>query len=107
LIGQPIHHEIDVVKALRDGKQVDVSIFSGTSVLQPGSDTVLVDSIERILSPLAQSEVGSNRCMGLNVSSCLRILRPTLLSFAKTTLQYKQRAEEVRMPLPSVPTVFM
>ncbi|KAM0711102.1 hypothetical protein Q7P35_001841 [Cladosporium inversicolor] len=86
LIGQPVQQEIDIGKALRAGKQVDVSIFSGTSVLQPGSDTGNVESIQRILSPLAQNEVGTIRCIGLN---------------------YKQHAEEVRMPLPSVPTVFM
>jgi hypothetical protein len=72
LIGQPVQHEIDVGKALRDGKQVDVSIFSGTSVLQAGSDTGNVESIQRILSPLAQSEIGTIRCIGLNVSPWLR-----------------------------------
>lgn len=72
LIGQPIQHEIDVGKALRDGKQVDVSIFSGTSVLEPGSDTGNVESIQRILSPLAQNEVGTIRCIGLNVRLDLR-----------------------------------
>jgi hypothetical protein len=68
LIGQPVQHEIDVGKALRDGKQVNVSVYSGTSVLHPGSDTGKVESIQRILSPLARNEVGTIRCIGLNVS---------------------------------------
>ena len=68
LIGQPVQRELDVGKALRDGKQVDVSIFSGTSVLEPGSDTGKVETVERVLSPLAQSEIGTIRCIGLNVS---------------------------------------
>jgi len=71
LIGQPVQQDIDVGKALRAGKQVDVSIFSGTSVLQPGSDTGNVESIQRILSPLAQNEVGTIRCIGLNVGPYL------------------------------------
>lgn len=54
-------------KALRDRKQVDVAVFSGTSVLQPGSDTGNVESIQRVLSPLAQNEIGTIRCIGLNV----------------------------------------
>lgn len=77
LIGQPVQQDIDVGKALRAGKQVDVSIFSGTSVLQPGTDTGNVETIQRILSPLAQNEVGTIRCIGLNVSSGLSHYVPT------------------------------
>ena len=77
LIGQPVQQDIDVGKALRAGKQVDVSIFSGTSVLQPGSDTGNVETIQRILSPLAQSEVGTIRCIGLNVSPGLGLYLST------------------------------
>ena len=68
LIGQPVQQEIDVGKALRDGMKVGVSIFSGSSVLHPGHDTGKVEYIARILSPLAQNEVGTIRCIGLNVS---------------------------------------
>jgi hypothetical protein len=71
LIGQPVQHEGDVGKAVRDGERVDVAVFSGTSVLQPGTETGGVDSIDRILSPLAQNEVGTIRCIGLNVSTFL------------------------------------
>lgn len=77
MIGQPVQQDIDVGKALRAGKQVDVSIFSGTSVLQPGSDTGNVETIQRILSPLAQSEVGTIRCIGLNVSPGLGLYLST------------------------------
>jgi hypothetical protein len=71
LIGQLVQHEVDVGKAVRNGQRVDVAIFSGTSVLQPGTETGDVESIERILSPLAQNEVGTIRCIGLNVSTLL------------------------------------
>ena len=81
LIGQPVQQDIDVGKALRAGERVDVSIFSGASVLQPGSDTGKIDSIQRILSPLAQNEVGTIRCIGLNVSRQLCHYLP-ILSFA-------------------------
>jgi hypothetical protein len=37
-------------------------------VLAPGRETGQTAVIDRILSPLAVSEVGSIRCIGLNVS---------------------------------------
>ncbi|KAF2014635.1 hypothetical protein BU24DRAFT_392723 [Aaosphaeria arxii CBS 175.79] len=86
LIGQPIRHDIDVGAALRNGEQVDVEILSGTSVLAPGVLTGRNEIIERVLSPLAENEVGTIRCIGLN---------------------YKQHAAEVKMDLPVTPTVFM
>lgn len=70
LIGEPIDPQLDVGLALYQGKEVSVRPFSGSSVLNPGQITGVTETIERILSPLAQSEVGSIRCIGLNVS-CL------------------------------------
>ena len=67
LLGQPVDEEIDVGAAVRDGKEVQVAVFSGSSVLDPGLQTDRVETIERILSPLAQEEVGTIRCIGLNV----------------------------------------
>ena len=67
LIGQPVDSQLDVGKAVRKGEEVRVQVFSGTSVLEPGSQTDRVETIDKILSPLSASEVGSIRCIGLNV----------------------------------------
>ncbi|KAK8059701.1 fumarylacetoacetate hydrolase [Apiospora saccharicola] len=67
LIGQPVDSNVDVGKAVKNGEEVQVKVFSGDSALNPGSLTDRVETIARILSPLAASEVGSIRCIGLNV----------------------------------------
>ncbi|EXJ55492.1 hypothetical protein A1O7_08419 [Cladophialophora yegresii CBS 114405] len=86
LLGHPRDDNIDVGLAVRTGQDVAVDIFSGSSVLSPGQATGTSDIIDRVLSPLAGTEVGTIRCIGLN---------------------YKQHAAEVNMALPTVPTVFM
>ena len=68
LIGQPEDDSIDVGVAVFRGEDVLVKVFSGASVLAPGRETGQTAVIDRILSPLAVSEVGSIRCIGLNVS---------------------------------------
>lgn len=68
LIGEPVDPAVDVGLALYQGKEVAVRPFSGSSVLNPGSVTESTETIGRILSPLAQNEVGTIRCIGLNVS---------------------------------------
>ncbi len=60
--------DIDVGAALRAGQDVTVDVFSGSSVLSPGTATGDSETISRVLSPLAQHEVGTVRCIGLNVS---------------------------------------
>ncbi|CAK7235286.1 hypothetical protein SBRCBS47491_009241 [Sporothrix bragantina] len=86
LIGEPADASVDVGIAVRQGQAVQVNVFGGASVLSPGAPTGAVETIDRLLSPLAQTEVGTIRCIGLN---------------------YKQHAQEVGMALPSVPTVFL
>lgn len=86
LLGQPRDSTIDVGLALRQKKEVVVDIFSGSSVLSPGESTGRQASISRLLSPLAQAEVGTIRCIGLN---------------------YKQHAAEVNMDLPKTPSLFL
>ncbi|KAJ3458980.1 hypothetical protein MRS44_015053 [Fusarium solani] len=86
LIGQPLQKALDVGVATRRGEPVLVDIFSGISILSPGKATGVIEIIDRILSPLAQEEVGTIRCIGLN---------------------YKQHAAEVQMDIPSTPTVFL
>ncbi|KAK7956788.1 fumarylacetoacetate hydrolase [Apiospora aurea] len=86
LIGQPVDSNVDVGKAVRNGEEVQVKVFSGDSALNPGSLTDKVETIARILSPLSASEVGSIRCIGLN---------------------YVNHAKEANMQLPDVPMMFM
>ena len=66
-IGEPVDAKIDVGLALYDGKDVQVKRFTGSSILAPGTATEDVESIKTVLSPLAQEEVGTIRCIGLNV----------------------------------------
>jgi hypothetical protein len=67
LVGEPEDAHLDVGLATRSGQPVKVRVFSGTSVLQPGYVTHRVDEIERLLSPVSQHEIGTIRCIGLNV----------------------------------------
>ena len=79
--------DIDVGLALRQGEEdVQVDVFSGRSLLAPGTPTGTRAHIGQIFSPLAQHEVGTIRCIGLN---------------------YKQHAAETNLELPNVPALFM
>jgi hypothetical protein len=69
-----LNSDIDVGKEVRNGHDVKVKVFSGTSVLNAGLETGVIESIDRILSPLAMSEVGTIRCIGLNVRISLKHL---------------------------------
>lgn len=86
LIGQPVDSDVDVGVAVRKGQYVEVKVFSGSSVLSPGSPTDKVEAIDRVLSPVSQQEVGTIRCIGLN---------------------YREHAAEAGMAVPDVPVVFM
>ena len=68
LIGEPIDAERDIGLATRKNEEVNVKVFSGSSALNPGSLTDRVEQIERLLSPISQEEIGTIRCIGLNVS---------------------------------------
>ncbi|KAI1104106.1 hypothetical protein F4804DRAFT_352475 [Jackrogersella minutella] len=86
LIGQPVDGNIDVGKAVYAGEAVEVRVFSGASVLNPGSPTDKIEVISRILSPVSAEEVGTIRCIGLN---------------------YANHAKEANMALPDIPMMFM
>ncbi|KAI5921675.1 hypothetical protein F4810DRAFT_677313 [Camillea tinctor] len=86
LLGQPVDGKVDVGKAVRNGEKVQVTIFSGNSVLNPGLPTGRIEIIDRVLSPLTAAEVGSIRCIGLN---------------------YANHAKEAKMQLPDIPMMFM
>lgn len=67
-IGEPQSDTVDVGVALRKGQQVSAFLWSGTSVLSPGAKTGNSEIVGQLLSPLAANEVGTIRCIGLNVS---------------------------------------
>lgn len=67
LIGEPENHAVDVGLALYKGETVKARVFSGISVLEPGAPSGEVVEIDRVLSPLTKAEVGTIRCIGLNV----------------------------------------
>lgn len=68
LIGEPVDKSLDVGLASYDGQPIQVDVFSGPSVLSPGERTGKTATVAKILSPLSVSEVGTIRCIGLNVS---------------------------------------
>ncbi|KAM0388234.1 hypothetical protein ACHAQC_009844 [Fusarium culmorum] len=70
LIGQPAEDGLDIGVALRQSREVKVHVFSGLSVLNPGQRTGETAVVSHILSPLDSSEVGTIRCIGLNVDDC-------------------------------------
>ncbi|KAL9947192.1 hypothetical protein D7B24_005086 [Verticillium nonalfalfae] len=86
LIGEPESTTIDVGVALRKGQDVPVLVWSGSSVLSPGTKTTQREVVDKVLSPVAPHEVGTIRCIGLN---------------------YVQHAKELDAPIPTVPTVFL
>jgi len=86
LLGEPEDRSEDVGAAVRQGKDVRVKVYSGTSVLDPGKPTDKVATIDRILSPVTTQEVGTIRCIGLN---------------------YRTHAEEAGMKIPEIPTLFL
>ncbi|KAF4333207.1 fumarylacetoacetate hydrolase [Fusarium beomiforme] len=85
-IGEPVSSSEDVGLAVRNGNDVFAYLFTGSSMLAPGEKKEQKVQIDRLLSPLAQEEVGTIRCIGLN---------------------YKQHAREVKLAIPTVPTVFL
>ncbi|KAL4797635.1 hypothetical protein BDV19DRAFT_42122 [Aspergillus venezuelensis] len=86
LIGEPIDSTLDIGLAVLEGKEVSVFVYSGSSVLSPGTKTDKVETVSKLLSPLSQSEVGTIRCIGLN---------------------YVSHAREMNIDIPSVPTLFL
>jgi hypothetical protein len=68
LVGEPVDRELDVGLASYKGETIKVRVFSGNTVLEAGQATGKEEVVDRILSPLGRSEVGTIRCIGLNVS---------------------------------------
>ena len=68
MIGEPSDRNQDVGLASYHNDKIEVEVFSGSSILAPGHRTGQFRQVQRLLSPLAATEVGTIRCIGLNVS---------------------------------------
>ena len=68
LIGEPVDRELDVGLASYSSEEIKVNVYSGSTVLEAGQQTGKEEVVGRLLSPLAKHEVGTIRCIGLNVS---------------------------------------
>lgn len=62
LIGEPVSSTQDVGLATYKGEKVEVNLYDGKSILNPGHKTGKTAVVERLLSPLAEEEVGTIRC---------------------------------------------
>lgn len=92
LIGQPTDESVDVGVAVREGKEVSVDVFSGSSVLSPGEPSGQTAVIDKVLSPLTQVEAGTIRCIGLNVSIQVRpTIHAILIVHSTKNMPRKQR----------------
>ena len=98
LIGEPVDAEVDVGLALRKGDEVEVKVFSGKSALNPGSLSDKTEKIARLLSPLSQEEVGTIRCIGLNVRLDLILTLGLLLTemIVQETRRRSQNGRTIR-----------
>ena len=74
LIGEPVDPKQDVGLAYYRGEPIEVRVFSGTSIISPGEYTGETKKLEKLLSPLAQAETGTIRCIGTNVSPTRRLV---------------------------------
>lgn len=72
-IGEPVSFSQDIGLAAYSSEPIEVELFSGKSILNPGEKTGEVVEVDKLLSPLGEDEVGTIRCIGLNVSLSLRI----------------------------------
>ncbi|WVW83546.1 hypothetical protein I302_105567 [Kwoniella bestiolae CBS 10118] len=86
LVGEPVNPEIDVGIASYQSDTIEVNVYSGKSVLNPGERTGQIEIVDKLLSPLSPSDIGTIRCIGLN---------------------YINHAKEVNLPIPETPTLFM
>lgn len=108
LLGEPLDPSVDVGAAVRKGEDVKVNVYSGSSVLDAGAPTGETAVIGRVLSPLARKEVGTIRCIGLNVGFTLFLSEMRLAGLLMMRdEQYKKHAEEAKMSIPEIPTLFL
>lgn len=73
-MGEPLDERLDVGAATRAGRSFEVDVYEGTSVLNAGGKTGRRELVSTVLSPLAQSEVGTIRGIAMNVGVPLHLL---------------------------------
>ena len=99
LLGEPVDAELDVGLASFAGSSFSANIYSGTSILdldvKPTGEVV---EVATVLCPLVASEVGSIRCIGLNVSSS-----STFLHFEIDTYTYSLHSTRSMRRRPTFP----
>jgi hypothetical protein len=71
LIGEPVDDTLDVGLAIIKNQPIMAHVYSGRSVLYAGDRNGETAQVGRLLSPLSAQEVGTIRCVGLNVSGWL------------------------------------
>ncbi|KAJ5085759.1 hypothetical protein N7532_010530 [Penicillium argentinense] len=85
--GEPVDSEIDVGLAIANKEEILVKTVEGSSALNHTAQfNGEQKPITELLSPISQSEAGAIRCIGLN---------------------YKEHAAEMKLALPSTPTIFL
>ncbi|KAJ5551360.1 hypothetical protein N7535_000689 [Penicillium sp. DV-2018c] len=85
--GEPVDADIDVGEAIAQNVKVAVKVMTSTSAMDyDASFTGEIKVIDKLLSPVSQTEAGTVRCVGLN---------------------YKEHAAEMKLALPDTPTIFL
>ncbi|KAH7026870.1 fumarylacetoacetate hydrolase [Macrophomina phaseolina] len=85
-VGEPTDPDIDLGAAVASAHPVRVRKFATSTVLDPTAQpTAVILTIRTLLCPLTAREAGTIRCIGLN---------------------YRLHAAEMRLPLPTHPTLF-
>ena len=108
-VGEPVDGEVDVGLALYEGKSIEAYELGGNSLLHSEAltRTGKVLNVHQLLSPIAQDEIGTIRCIGLNVSCSFLIFDYAYVRLTLIALQYMTHAQEVNLPIPDVPVLFM
>ncbi|CAI7652524.1 unnamed protein product [Penicillium pancosmium] len=85
--GEPVDFDLDVGLAIANKEEVAVRVVEGGCALDCEAQfTGETRGIRKLLPPVSQQEAGTVRCIGLN---------------------YKEHAAEMKLALPSTPTVFL
>ena len=103
LLGEPVDAAIDVGLAVRKGQDVTVNVYSGSSVLDAGSPTGETAVVGRVLSPLTRREVGTIRCIGLNVSVSGKWPKREGMLTGDETNSTRSTPRRLRCPFPRSP----
>lgn len=99
LIGEPIDPTLDVGLATYNGDKVEVEVFTGSSILAPGERTGRREVVGTLLCPLQEEEVGSIRCIGLNVRTVpVRLTRAHLCHGSTSSTRRRRESHFPKHP---------